>query len=150
VAAVTNIAGLHDGLNQPSPFTRVLVLGFYDGATEGVAQAGDAGPVYRFELPADVDEAAALTAASRPFELRPLPSDALDRLATVLTPYLVPAWPVWFARWDFPTEEAEREASARIDAILAEAGPVEWRIATPDPWDFSTVRAERVTAEQRT
>lgn len=140
--------GLHEGPNQPTPFTRAVVLGIYDGATEGVLQVGDGGPVYLFGLPDGVDEGKALTATERPFDLRPLPRDALDRIVSVLAEFQPPTFPIWYPGWQYPTDQIAQDVLARVDSILAEAGPVEWRITTPDPWGFSSVRAERVPAGQ--
>src|SRR5262245_10767151 len=42
--------GLREGNNYPSPVTRVLALGYYDGPTNGVLQCGDGGPVCKFNL----------------------------------------------------------------------------------------------------
>jgi hypothetical protein len=124
------------------PVTRFLALGGYDGATDGVLQCGDGGSVYRFELPADVREDVAVTARERPFDLRPLPPDALDRLTAILSPHSPPRWPGWYFPWQFPSEDVERDVDARVAAVLAEAGPPVWRATTPDHWNLTplTVR----------
>lgn len=126
--------------NGPSPITRFIALGNYDGATDGVLQFGDHGPVYHFALPPDVDEAEAVTAPDRPFDLRPLPVEALDELTAILSPYSSPAWPGWFVPWRFPSAEIEARVDERVTAVLARAGPPVWRLTTPDPWRFSAVR----------
>jgi hypothetical protein len=133
--------GLHEGLNVPSRISRVIALGFYDGATDGVLQIGEQGPVYRFEVPEEMDESVAFTSTERPFDLRPLPPDALDRLVALIAPYLPVRWPFWFVRWQEIPEAVKPALMGQIDSILAEAEPPTWRITTPDPWAFSTVSA---------
>ena len=140
-APINGEPGLHEGLNAPSRVSRIVALGFYDGATDGILQIGEQGPVYRFEVPEELDESVAVTSVERPFDLRPLPSDAIDRLVVLLAPHVPARWPFWFVRWpDIP--EADKQAlAAQIDSTLSEAGPAIWRITTPDPWRFSTVTA---------
>jgi hypothetical protein len=140
--ATGNSADLRRGVNDPSPVTRVLILGYQDGATDGVLQLGDGGPVYRFEMtgerhnPDGCDE--------RTFDLRPLPTGALDRLAGVLAPYHAPRWPVWAPIWTFPSDDARSAAEAAVDAILAEAGPAVWAVTTADTTRFARLVAEPV------
>ena len=129
----------HAGINAPSGVSRVLILGYSDGATDGVLQFGDGGPVYRFDLereahnPGGCDE--------RTFELRPLPADALDRIAAGLEPYQPSRWPVWAPLWTFPTAEARQAVERLVDDVLAEAGPVTWAITTTDTVAFARFMA---------
>src|SRR5262245_33875602 len=121
MAATENgAASPHVGVNRlPTP-PRMIVLGFYDGPTDGVIQLGDGGPVFRFTMP---DEEAQLTrhTAAREYHLLPLPSGALDRLAAAIAPHPAPTWPVWIPIWRFPTPEAEQAVNAAVEAILADA-----------------------------
>lgn len=137
----------HDGLNRVSTPPRVIVLGFYDGPTDGVIQFGDHGPVFRFEMP-EQDDQLARHAGSREYHFCPLPPDALDRVTAVISAYVPPTEPVWFPVWRFPTPEIERSVSAAVDAILAEAGPVEWRVTTARYQTFEEFQAERLTVRQ--
>lgn len=139
------VCDFRPGPDRMFPVTRFVVLGFYDGATDGILQLGDGGPVFRFELPADEGEAEALTSSERTFDLRPLPADALDRLTIVLAPYHPPTWPGWFPRWVFPNERTERDVEAGVAAILAQSGPVIGRLTTRDPWRFSAVTLSAFT-----
>src|SRR4051812_42058969 len=113
---VGSLGALRRGGNDPSPVTRVLILGYYDGATDGVLQLGDGGPEYRFEMtrerhdPDGCDE--------RTFDLRPLPAGALDRLADALAPYHAARWPVWAPLWTFPSDGARQAAEGLVAAIL--------------------------------
>ncbi len=135
----------HEGLNEPSPVTRVLILGYSNGATNGVVQLGDGGLVYRFDLldeaynPDGLDE--------RLFELRPLPSDALGLLEQAIGYYITPNWPTWLPIWRFPTLEIERLVGQQVDGILDSAGPATWRIVTTDTVQFQTLTAQPLRRE---
>jgi hypothetical protein len=131
--------GPHPGVNDPSGVSRVLITGYYDGATDGLLQFGDAGPVFAFELTGDEGES---PQPERSYSLRPMPADALDRFADAVAPHLRPGWPVWFPQWSFPSDGDERVARERTDAVLAAAGPVEWTVRTADFIRFATFLAE--------
>jgi hypothetical protein len=109
-----------EGRDFPSPVCRILALGYYDGPTEGLLQC-EAGRVYRFELLAWDAE----TQDVRVFSLAPMPSVAFDLLAERYAHHEKPRWPIWVPSWyEDPKEETA--------AILAQAGEVEWVIATED------------------
>jgi hypothetical protein len=123
---------LRAGNDYPSPITRILALGYYDGPTEGVLQVGDQGRIYRFtlieEFPGGGEEGTDL----RLFGLSPLPPGALGELTTILSPYAEPKWPVWVPLWRFPSDSIRREVEERIDRVLALAGPVQWQVTASD------------------
>jgi hypothetical protein len=118
--------GLREGVNDPSPITRVIALDWYDGPTGGVLQVGDAGPVYRFimldERQLESDDDTDL----RVYGLYPLPADALTRLTDAIAPYMAPRWPVWFPVWKFPSDEIRQTVEAQTDGIINQAGPLTW------------------------
>src|SRR6266568_2897931 len=116
---------LSEGLNDPSPFTKVLALDWYDGPTGGVVQLGEGGEVFRFEL-LDKQQLAETDIDLRVFGLYPLLPNALARLTAALTPTHEPNWPVWFPIWEFPTDEARSKVDQEADDILAQAGPLTW------------------------
>lgn len=126
------------GLNDPSPVSRVIVFGYYDGATDGVMELAD-GLVYRFDLadethnPEGCDE--------RQFDLRPLPPGSLDRLAAIIGEHITPAWPVWAPIWNFSTDVLKVEVERRVDAILDLASEPQWRITTSDTTSFGMLTA---------
>ena len=132
------------GRNDPSPVSRVLILGYYDGATDGVLQLGDDGPVYRFDWSDEVHNPDGSDARS--YTLRPLAIDALDRLIAILADYHEPKWPAWLPQWQFPTPEIQADVTARVDAILAQADEPEWEIATSDTVTFASLEAVSVAA----
>jgi hypothetical protein len=119
-------ADFHEGVNDPSPITRVIALNYYDGPTLGVLQVGDGGSVYRFVLldqrQVETDDEAEL----RVFGLYPLPADSLDRLASAVSPHVPPRWPVWCPHWQFPTDEIRQAVEAKTDDIVHRAGPLTW------------------------
>jgi hypothetical protein len=138
VAATTNgAADIRAGLNDPAPVSRVLILGYYDGATDGVLELG--GRAYRFAM---ADEGRLPDGpGGRAFELRPLPPGSLDRIAAALTPYHAPGWPVWAPLWDFPTADARLAVERAVDEVLSETGPPAWSITTTDTVQFRTFTA---------
>jgi hypothetical protein len=116
----TTVQPLREGRNYPSPFQKVLALGYYDGPTEGLLQCVS-GSVYRFHLLA-WDEA---TQDLRVFGLAALPSAAFTQLVALYAPTQPPRWPTWVPSW----QEGFAEPT---EAILAQAGPVEWVLAVED------------------
>jgi hypothetical protein len=121
---------LHEGLNYPSPFTRVLGLGFYDGPTNGVLDVGEDGAVFKFDMvnelmnPEGVD--------LRVFGLAPLPGTALVELADAYGRYQNPRWPLWVPIWRFPTLADQQEMEQVTDQVLQQAGPLQWVVAAYD------------------
>jgi hypothetical protein len=109
-----------EGVDIPSPVREVLALGYYDGPTDGVLRCGDR-RVYRFELLTWEQQ----TQDLRVFALSPLPPAAWDQLIALCTCQEAPRWPVWVPSW----HEGRNEP---VDAILQQAGPVEWVLATED------------------
>jgi hypothetical protein len=114
-------SSLHEGTHYPSPFTKVLALGYYDGPTEGLVQGGEGGPVYRFHMLAWDGE----TQDLRVFGLAPCPPDSLSRLAAVCERYEPARWPVWVPSWHEGME-------AETKQLLSEAGLVGWVVAAHD------------------
>jgi len=125
-----------NGTHALSAVTRVLILGYYDGATNGVLQFGQEGPVYRFDW---IDEARNADGYDvRTYELRPLPGDALEQLVAILKPYHQADWPMWCPLWTFPSEEARLAVEQAFDKILDAAGPASNTLITTDINQFQT------------
>src|SRR5262249_14377819 len=135
-----------EGANYPSPVTRVVALGYYDGPTQGVLQCGDDGPVYKFGLiegPFSADDG---LWDMRVFAVAPLPGRALARLTEAYSRFWAPRWPVWVPMWHFADPTDEQAMNRLSDEVLGQAGPTEWVIATCDL--LATIRAaRRVTAD---
>jgi hypothetical protein len=135
--------GLREGPVRLATPPRTIVLGYYDGATNGVIQFVD-GSVFRFDWVDEPDP----KGDERSFGFAPLPPDAFGRLATAIAPYIPPTEPVWFPIWRFPSPEIQRAVEAEVDAILADAGPVNWVVTTSDYHGFTEFRAARTPAGQ--
>jgi hypothetical protein len=98
-----------NGKPMVNPFgtpTRAIILGYYDGPTNGAIQFGDRGPVFRFAMPNE-DEQLASNQSARTYDLSPLPANALDRIVDAIHPHITPAWPHWFPAWRFPSQRIE-------------------------------------------
>jgi hypothetical protein len=129
--------------------TRMILLGYYDGATDGLIQFnGPTGPVYRFVMPDEDEQLSRPFGTPREYTFSPLPADAMDRLEAGLSPFMTPERPVWGVNWQFPTPGDERTADALCEAILSGAGPVEWLVTLPWDWSFEEFRPIRVAAAQ--
>src|SRR5690242_14601655 len=111
----------------PSPFDRAIVLGWYDGPTEGLVRCGACGRNYQFELLQSVDEDRGI----RLYSLAPIPADTLDRLVDVLLPYMTPSWPMWTPLWKFPTEDERVAVEGSVDELLSKADTPRFAIVTP-------------------
>lgn len=124
----------------PFAIRRIVIIGLYDGALDGVLESST-GEAYRFEIHGNEDEAVLLK--QRTYELRKMPTDALDRLVELLSPHVVrkPTWPVWIPR-SFIDEETEKSVEPQMDAILNNAGPVVGLITTEDFYGFSVCTFE--------
>lgn len=133
-----------NGPHALPPVTRVLILAYYDGATDGVLQVGEDGPEYRFEMTDEQRNPDGLDV--RTFDLRPLPAGSLDRVAAALAPYHPARWPVWAPLWTFPSDVDRQAVERAVDEVLAGAGPPEWAVTTSDTVEFSTLHATRAPA----
>lgn len=138
------MAGVTNGASHRPAVSRVLVLGYHDGATDGIILFADAGPTFRFELADGADVLPGAT--TRRYTLRPLPAGSLDRLVVALAPLGPAAWPVWCPIWRFPSEEVRGQVEAVVDEVLAAAGPPAAELTTADPFRFDTVRVDRTAA----
>jgi len=109
----------------PSPFARILALGFYDGPTSGVLQCRACAQVYKYDM-LDWDEDHNI----RIFRLALLPADALDRCVKILAPNGPPRWPVWVPMTPQPpSQEAAAYADQEVQGLLEEAQPAELVVA---------------------
>lgn len=108
------------GPTLQKPFRRVVILGYYDGPTDGIAQCDCCGSWFRFDL-LDWDP----NAEDEVVSLSRLTTEAAERLLAVY-----PESP-----WTFPTKEEEERAHAEIAAALAVAAEPEWVMLTPRCFD---------------
>jgi hypothetical protein len=117
---------LRGPLKGPSPFDRAIVLGWYDGPTDGLVRCGACGRNYRFELLDSLDEDHGI----RLYSLAPLPADTMDRLVDALSSFMTPSWPMWAPLWRFPTEDDRIAVERAVDEPMARAAPPEFVITT--------------------
>jgi hypothetical protein len=110
----------------PSPFDRAIVLGWYDGPTEGLVRCGACGRNHRFELLDSVDEDRGV----RLYSLAPVPADTMDRLVEALAPFMTPSWPMWAPLWKFPTEVDRIAVDRAVDELIARADAPEFVVTT--------------------
>ena len=134
------------GINDPSPVTRVLILGYYDGPTNGVLRLGDGARIYRFDR--TDEDGFPVSTDGREFQLRPLPPESWDRLVAIIGEHIPPSWPNWAPLWRFPSPEIQRDVESEVDAILDRAGGVEWEIATYGVGEFGRVIATPSTCSK--
>jgi hypothetical protein len=112
------------GHNDPSPFARVLVLGWYDGPEEGILQCADDGPVFRFSTL--YSQFCKDDRDVRVYGLFPLPKGSLAKVIEVLSKDAPPKWPTFTPIWQFPSEDDLKVANREVDSVLAESGPLQW------------------------
>ena len=110
---------LHAGLLDPAgPLGKLIVFGYYDGPTDGVALCAADTHAYRFSLIGwnKIQE-------RRLFTFSRLNTAAFGEIADLVCRVdASPRWPVWVPKWQ--TEGAEMLGiEARLAALLAEADP---------------------------
>ena len=137
---------LHEGTHFPSPFSRVVALGYYDGPTNGLLECGAGGQVFKFDL---LDEQANPEGLEvRVFGLALLSPSALTQLAQAYARFFTPRWPVWVPVWQFPRREDQEAMERLTDQVLQQAGPVQWVVATAGDLLGEVIAARRVTPEE--
>ncbi len=102
---------------EPSPFDRAIVLGWYDGPSDGLIRCGACKRIFRFELLDSVDEDREIQI----YSLAQLPADSMDRLVNALSPFMKPYWPMWAPLWKFPTEDDRIRVDRAVDDLIARA-----------------------------
>jgi hypothetical protein len=122
-----------------SPFSRQLVVDFYDGTVTALVECGECGRTYSCFM---IDSDKKL--AKRIFALRPIARDALAQLIALETkagakptsPYWVPHLPVEIGKTFFPA----------ATEILNSASSAEWVVAA-NPYLDTIFAAKRVPNE---
>ncbi|MBI4854577.1 MAG: hypothetical protein HY819_22490 [Acidobacteria bacterium] len=80
--------------NSPSPFFRIIVLDYYDGAKAGILQCQICSSVYKFDM-IDWDEHQDI----RIFTLSELPCQSFEILISICQEIEKPKWPQWVINW---------------------------------------------------
>ena len=115
-----NGTALHEGDRFPSPFAKLIALGYHDGPTEGLLLSELAGEAYLFAM-LDSDDMLNL----RVFELSPLPSDVFAEVTAILSEWETPRWPVWVPSW-------RPEMNAKVDPLLKKVDRATWILTAVD------------------
>lgn len=119
------------------PFSRMLVLDFYDGPTSGILECAGSAACYRFDM-LDWDDEQRV----RIFRLARMPAGTLDECAEAFAPEQ-PSWPVWFPWARGGPSDAERaKADRKVQEVLSRAEPPSLLVA----WTGS---GEHVVAARR-
>jgi hypothetical protein len=110
-----------------SPFSKMIVFGYYDGATSGVVLCGGCSAAYTFEMLAlDGDgkydrQAWDRGEEMRIFSLAALPSQSFARLVDTLTRIEAPKWPVWVPSRASSQEQLLQVVDKEVNAIVSAA-----------------------------
>jgi hypothetical protein len=122
-----------------APFSRQLVVDFYDGTLTALVECGGCGRTYSCFM-IDSDE----KLAKRVFALRRIDLDALTSLiALYVKAGATPTWPYWVPQ--IP-EDVGRTLFPESTEILNSAGSAEWVIAA-NPYLDTIFAAKRVPSE---
>lgn len=103
---------------MPSPFGRLLSLGYYDGTTAGVTVCKRCSTEYRYELVA-WDQAQEV----RVFWFARTPAGTLGELTGLLSIIEAPRWPFWSPVWRFESEREREDTTSKLEALLGTAEP---------------------------
>jgi hypothetical protein len=129
--------------NTTSPFSRIFVLGFYDGPTSGVLQCATCLAEYKFDMLDWSDDQ-----ETRVFRLASLRAGSLAQCVDALAQAGPPRWPVWVpARSNLRSEEAREQADRTIRDILARAEPAQLIVAWTGYGD-RILTAQRLPAKE--
>jgi hypothetical protein len=92
---------------------RVLVTGYFDGATTGIIDLGDSSGIFCLEEVAfDSDRETRVVCLSA--VPRHLFEPIVDALSSVFGP---PKWPFWVPIWQFDDENVRRNIESQLDAL---------------------------------
>ena len=104
----------------PSPFSRVVATGYYDGATDGLVECGTCATVYVFHK-LDWDEKQDM----RVFALSPVFGRAFAELERAGDDKTTPRWPVWVLGG-----ESTDVVAGIVEQMYRAASPEEFIVAT--------------------
>lgn len=126
-----------------SPFTKIIVLGYYDGATSGLVRCGNCQKAYRFELVAwDRNQ------ENRIYFLADIEPHVFDSIVKTLQSIEKPTWPYWMPRWQFKSSSEEKDTRDVLERDLQKASAPSLVIAT-DHIDKQILMCREVTVEAR-
>ena len=125
-----------------SPFSRVIVLDYYDGPTSGAVWCQNCMAAGIIDLLAWDDQHHV-----RVFSLACLPEKDFGELIDACSGTGPPQWTVWVPIWKFESESARIAAERRVDEVLSRATAPTLVFASPA--SLQTILAAReVTPEE--
>lgn len=125
-----------------SPFSKIIVFGYYDGPTSGIVQCRLCTTVYKIET-LDWDNMQDMRICS----LALLQTPYFNQLVNLLTPLGTPTWPVWVPIWKFESQEKEEILNRQVQEIVEKAGKVSLVIATENI-ATEVLTAKKITPEE--
>lgn len=129
----------------PHPFSRMVVLGFYDGPTSGLIQCQKCSAEFYFDMLNWDDDHEV-----RVFRLTPLPRGSLERVVRAWAEAGPPRWPVWVPQRNrLSSEEARHKVDQTLHEVLAQAGQPEHVLSWTGYAD-TILTIERVPSEELT
>ena len=100
-----------------SPFSKLVVLGYYDGPTAGLLQCEVCSTAYRFEM-LDIDPDWDEGLDVRIFSLSQLSPGSFEELIEICENFFgIPDWPIWVIIWNFSSEAEENQVFRKIQEI---------------------------------
>jgi hypothetical protein len=130
---------LKEAKSVPSPFSRIIAFGYYDGPFEGVLVCEECAEEYVFRTAAwkhDED--------IRIYELQRVARGAFDAVLAVCSALGTPTWPVWVPRWEFPTHAQQGEADRQLGSLLTAVSNQRLFVASEELERLIRAAAERV------
>src|SRR5262245_38578653 len=127
----------------PSPFGRILCLGYYDGPTNGIVLCKTQSRAYRFELIAwdsHCDNRIYALVETRP--------DIFDSIVEVLSALEQPRWPFWMPRAQVNSSGELRSEFDQANRILSTIVPPNVVVAA-DSIDGEILRCRKIDAKVR-
>jgi hypothetical protein len=108
------------GVPAPSPFSRVIATGYYDGPTDGVVECRACSTLYSFRT-LDWDSQQDM----RIFALAPIPGRSMSDFTCTGTEATRPTWPVWILG-----DRGTEEIAGAVQVARMAASPDAFVIAT--------------------
>ncbi len=127
---------------SPSPFSRIVALGYYDGFLSGVVSCDVCSTAYRVEI-LDMDD----DQNNRIFSLASLATGLFNALVESISRYETPKWPFWCPQYQFGSEEDRALVRNSVFSVLEQADTPNLIIAS-DSWLHRILAAKKVTLEE--
>jgi hypothetical protein len=134
---MTTIRAGHMTLPEGS---RLIILDFYDGVSEGILGLGSAGQVYHIKMSNNSDW------EPRTFDVYQLPDSAIDDSVRILGESQTPKWPAWYPIWEFNDEKTQRAVEAVFDQIVSQGKRTDWEFTSSDISDLESVTLAKKSA----